>query len=124
MPYLDQNKQRAFQRKWIKDKRAEHFKGKKCAKCGKAITSSSAELDHKKPKMNRTGHKIWSRSKEVRSKEIAKTQILCKSCHREKTNKQLTKMAEDLNSILQSDSTIYLEEQLKKLIKEYKNDNK
>ena len=92
MPYKDPSKQREFQRKWIHKRRVDHFKGKKCARCGKAVSSSTADLDHKTPKRNTDGHKIWSHSKENRSKEIKKTQILCKSCHKKKSKKDKQKM--------------------------------
>jgi 5-methylcytosine-specific restriction endonuclease McrA len=96
MPYKDPAKQRTFQRKWVAKRRSDHFKGKKCKSCGKAITAKTAELDHKKAKMNRTGHKIWSREKKDRSKEIAKCQILCTACHKKKTAKQAAARAEDI----------------------------
>jgi 5-methylcytosine-specific restriction endonuclease McrA len=96
MPYKDDDKQRDFQKKWVAKRRSDHFKGKKCASCGKAITAKTAELDHKKAKMNRTGHKIWSREKKDRDKEIKKTQILCTACHKKKTAKQAAARAEDI----------------------------
>jgi 5-methylcytosine-specific restriction endonuclease McrA len=96
MPYKSPEKQRNFQKKWIAKRRADHFKGKKCASCGKEVSSKTADLDHKKAKMNRTGHKIWSREKKDRSKEIKKTQILCKACHKRKTAKQAAARAEDI----------------------------
>lgn len=100
MPYKNPDEQRAFQRTWLKKRRAKHFKGKHCAKCGKAVSSSTADLDHKKPKRNRTGHKIWSRSDSVRKKEIAKTQILCKACHKKKTANDIRKMHESGEAFL------------------------
>lgn len=91
MPYKDHEKQKEFQRNWLKKRRNDHFKGKKCAHCGKPVSSSTADLDHKKMKLNRVGHKIWSRKKTVRDKEISKTQILCKACHKIKTKKDIQK---------------------------------
>jgi 5-methylcytosine-specific restriction endonuclease McrA len=96
MPYKNHEKQKEFQRKWVAKRRSDHFKGKKCASCGKAITAKTAELDHKKAKMNRTGHKIWSREKKDRTKEIKKTQILCTACHKKKTARQAAARAEEV----------------------------
>lgn len=95
MPYKNPGEQRKFQRKWVAKRRADHFRGKKCANCGKKVSSSTADLDHKKAKMNRTGHKIWSREKKDRTKEIKKTQILCKACHKKKTARQAHARAEE-----------------------------
>lgn len=108
MPYKNPDEQRKFQRVWIADRRAAHFKGKKCAKCGKNVTSHTADLDHKKPKRNRDGSKIWSKTKAKRTKEIKKTQILCKACHKKKTARDLHNMAENaqklfLEMVLQAD---------------------
>lgn len=114
MPYKNPGKQREFQRKWVAKRRADHFRGKKCASCGKPVSSGTADLDHKKAKMNRTGHKIWSREKKDRSKEIAKTQILCKACHKKKTARQAAARAEDT---IFDDGYIILEDAIEKALK-------
>lgn len=97
MPYKDHEKQKEFQRKWIAKRRADHFKGKKCRKCGKPLTAKSGKLDHIKPQENKGKYdqRIWSLSKKKRSKEIAKTQTLCAACHKKKTKKDIKNMKEE-----------------------------
>jgi len=87
MPYKDKDKQREFAKKWTANRRSEFFAGKVCVKCG---DSNSLELDHIN-RSKKTSHKIWSWSKERRDIEIAKCQILCKSCHLAKTVVELGK---------------------------------
>jgi len=99
MPYKDPDEQRKAQRIWIASRRADHFRGKTCKKCGKRVNSHTADLDHIKPKRNRDGAKIWSKTKSKRDKEIKKTQILCKACHKKKTAKDLHNMAESARNI-------------------------
>lgn len=121
MPYKNPGKQREFQRKWVAKRRSDHFKGKHCANCGKAITSKTAELDHKKAKMNRTGHKIWSREKKDRTKEIKKTQILCTACHKKKTARQAHARAEEDFTIgFSSFSDKHVDKLIEKILKKKK----
>jgi len=54
-----------------------------CKKCG---SSENLEVDHIKREL-KTMHtaSIWGRREEARKKELANCQVLCKSCHLEKT---------------------------------------
>ena len=81
--YKDKEAQKAFQKKWVANRRAEFFKDKICISCG---TCEKLELDHIIPE-EKTSHNIWSWSAARRDAEIAKCQILCKTCHLEKTLK-------------------------------------
>lgn len=83
MPYADKDKQRAWQREWIKKRRLEFFADKKCAVCG---STDSLDLDHIDPRQ-KASHRIWSWSRERREEEIKKCQILCERHHQEKTNR-------------------------------------
>lgn len=98
MPYKNAAEQREFQRKWVAKRRADHFKGKKCKKCGKPISSKTADLDHIKPHGNteKIDHRLWSLKDSKRKKKLAGMQTLCKACHKKKTAKDLKKMAEDI----------------------------
>ena len=89
MPYKNHEDLKRYQKKWVKDRRNKHFKGKHCRNCGKAVSGSTAELDHVHKKAKEGDQRIWSYSKSKRSKEISKTQILCKACHKKKTKRQL-----------------------------------
>lgn len=77
-----------YSREWIKKRRNDFFKNKSCAKCG---SNENLELDHIDPK-NKVTHKVWSRNKNFREKELLKCQVLCKKCHKEKTKNDLHKM--------------------------------
>lgn len=85
MPYKDSNKQREFQRIWIKQRREEFFKNKCCVKCG---SHDKLELDHIEPE-KKTSHRIWSWAAGKREAEILKCQVLCHDCHVEKTKQDM-----------------------------------
>lgn len=74
--------QRKYQRRWYARRRADFFRDKRCVKCG---SEEDLHLDHKDPSQKWT-HRIWSYSATKRAAEIAKCQVLCYGCHREKTN--------------------------------------
>lgn len=85
MPYADKEKQREYQRQWMANRRAEFFTGKACVQCD---STDRLELDHIDRQV-KVSHNIWSWSRERREAEIAKCQVLCHDCHREKTNGQI-----------------------------------
>lgn len=64
--------------------RENYFLNKFCARCG---SFSNLELDHINPEEKET-HRIWSWSEERRLVELAKCQVLCNSCHKNKTSLQ------------------------------------
>lgn len=83
MPYVDHNVQRGYQNAWIKQRRerwlAEHGP---CVSCG---SWDELEVDHRDPERKLT-HRVWSWSESRRLAELAKCQVLCRSCHRAKTS--------------------------------------
>lgn len=81
MPIRDPNARRAYHREWMRQRRAAFFDGKVCATCG---GSERLELDHV-DRESKTHHAIWSWSAHRREAELAKCQVLCRACHREKT---------------------------------------
>lgn len=82
MPYKNIEKKREYQRNWVAQRRDEYFQDKSCVRCG---NHNELELDHIDPN-TKVSHSIWSWSKERREKELAKCQVLCHTCHKEKTN--------------------------------------
>ncbi len=86
MPYRDLERQREYQRRWMRQRRADFFAGKCCVDCGSTM---ALELDHLDPSQKNT-HRIWSFSKKRRDAELQLCQVLCVRCHRKKTNRQLT----------------------------------
>lgn len=91
----DQRKEylRNYQRTWLKNRRLQFFKGKSCLWCKSTI---SLELDHINPKEKKS-HSIWSWKESRRLEEIAKCQILCKSCHKIKSVKDGVPLAKHGN---------------------------
>ena len=83
MPYLDRCKQREYQRNWIATRRQAFFDGKECKECK---SPHVLELHHIDPDQ-KVSHRIWSWSETRRNTEISKCEILCESCHMEKTIK-------------------------------------
>jgi hypothetical protein len=81
MSYLDIDKKRAYQRKWVAARRKEWFTGKRCTRCK---STERLELDHIDRKTKVT-NSIWSWSEERRDAEIAKCQVLCHICHVKKS---------------------------------------
>lgn len=80
MPMATWEEQREYQRQWQARRRAAFFADKACVDCG---SIERLELDHVDP-ATKTGHAIWSWTKERREAEIAKCVIRCRSCHIER----------------------------------------
>ena len=60
-----------------------------CTKCG---SWSKLQIDHIDPRTKTmSSSDIWHRRKEVRGKELSQCQVLCKSCHRLKSNAEVVK---------------------------------
>ena len=83
MPYANKDEQREYMRNWKAARRSEFFADKKSVDCG---STKNLELDHKDP-TTKVDRKIWTWSEARRLAEIAKCQVLCRKCHRKKTNK-------------------------------------
>jgi 5-methylcytosine-specific restriction endonuclease McrA len=103
MPFKDPEARRAYIRQWDKlhrqqmstyhkrlwkGRRDAFFTGKVCARCG---SSEDLQLDHidattKDPKLGHhsTDNDIWRWSEERRASELAKCQVLCAPCNRQK----------------------------------------
>jgi len=78
-----------YQRKWLRKRREEWFsKNGPCAKCG---SKEELELDHIDP-ATKVDHSVWSWSEERRLAELAKCQVLCGKCHKEKTAASVRKL--------------------------------
>ena len=86
MAYKNKEQQRAAQAKWLQARRSAFFAGKACVKCG---STERLELDHIL-REGKTTHKIWSFSLTKREAELAKCQVLCYVCYKEKTKAEWT----------------------------------
>jgi len=81
MPYADKEAQKEYVRKWAAKRRADFFDGKSCVRCGSV---DRLELDHI-DRNTKVTNSIWTFSEKRREQEIAKCQVLCYTCHKEKT---------------------------------------
>lgn len=85
MPYADPDVQREYQRVRVARIRAEWLADKCCVKCG---SKDKLHVDHIDPR-TKVSHRIWSWSAPRRAEELAKCQVLCKDCHKEKSIEEL-----------------------------------
>jgi len=70
-----------YKREWMRARRNSFLAGQACKNCG---STEKLEIDHIVPSQ-KTSHNIWSWKKERREEELKKCQILCHSCHVEKS---------------------------------------
>lgn len=77
MPYKDPLQRKEYQRKWCAARRAAYIAGKVCAMCG---GDRSLEFHHRNPD-EKISHRIWSWSTVRLEAELAKCDVLCRSCH-------------------------------------------
>lgn len=88
MPITDIEEKRRYQRDWVARRRQAWIdaQGGKCALCGSV---TDLEVDHRDPETKLCNPtKVWSRSAEFRAAELAKCQVLCKSCHDVKSGRE------------------------------------
>ncbi len=77
MPIRDIEQRRAYQREWMRRRRAAWFEGKSCLTCGE---TDRLELHHE-VMAEKENHSVWSWSQKRRDAEIAKCVVLCRPCH-------------------------------------------
>jgi hypothetical protein len=78
LPYRDPDRQRAFQRAWIKRRREEWIAANgPCIDCG---STERLEVDHESA-ASKVSHRIWSWSESRRLAELAKCVVRCRPCH-------------------------------------------
>ena len=77
-PILDTEAWRRYQREWIAKRRAEFFADKACLDRG---TTKHLELD-RRGSSEQVNHRVWSWSAARREAELAKYDIRCSSCRR------------------------------------------
>jgi len=82
----DQDKLSIAQKKWYRNvvcsRRRQWLKENgPCVECG---SWERLEVDHRDPR-TKTSHNIWSWSDAKRIAELAKCQVLCRSCHKRKS---------------------------------------
>jgi len=93
MPYSDPDRQREYQRNWRAARRevAVLTDGARCSRCGER-RQGLLEFDHVDPASKKLDVAIaWSRRASVRDAELAKCQLLCRSCHQAKSVAEATR---------------------------------
>lgn len=80
MPYKDAAAKRAYQRRWMAERRAAALAGKTCERCGDA--DGPFDFHHVDPAEKLT-HKVWSLTPAKRDAELAKCIVLCRTCHQD-----------------------------------------
>lgn len=85
MAYVGDEK-RAYQNNWMAVKRLAYIEemGGVCVECGSTEKLEFDHIDRSTKTMN--PKELWSRREEVIRAELAKCQLLCKSCHQKKTS--------------------------------------
>lgn len=90
MPYSNPAIQNAYQNARLQERRREWIEGQggECVQCG---STESLEVDHVDPSTKVCNPRgIWSRNIGFREMELAKCQVLCADCHKEKTRAEQT----------------------------------
>ena len=84
MAYKDKEKQREYQRNWLQRRRQAWIEtqGPTCNNCGS--TEGPWEVDHINPE-TKVSHNVWSWKESRRVEELSKCQLLCNTCHWEKS---------------------------------------
>lgn len=97
MPYKDKHLQNEYQKRYRKERRLTWIKsqGGTCKKCG---SDDRLEVDHVNPELKITHH-VWGWSEKRRTAELSKCQVLCYSCHKEKTIEQRKHAVHGTNSM-------------------------
>lgn len=81
---------RAYQNRWLQERRSKWIsENGPCRGCG---STEELEVDHVDPK-EKEYHptRLWSLKEETRIEELAKCQVLCKACHRQKSNEEMSR---------------------------------
>lgn len=84
VPVMDLEKRRAYQRQYRKrvyaERRAAFFADKVCVDCG---ATDDLHCDHRDPD-EKIDHRVWTWTEKRRVAELAKCEVRCASCHRER----------------------------------------
>lgn len=112
MGYKNIEEKREYQKQWMADRRDQWIsENGPCAKCGSLEQLEVDHIDSSLKTMNPAA--IWSRTEEVRLKELAKCQVLCHDCHVLKTveSKDSSHGENHYKSILNDKQVLWLRKQ-------------
>ena len=89
--YNERTYQRIYQRQRYRRLREKmfHLLGDSCDRCG---SKKDIQIDHRDPKRKKFDFsKNWGRPWKVLVEELKKCQLLCRSCHKKKTSKEISR---------------------------------
>lgn len=85
MAYKDKEAQRAYQARWLVERRAAWLaENGPCSNCGSTDDLCVDHVDH----TQKVSHNVWSWSQARRDAELAKCQVLCLVCHKVKNGQE------------------------------------
>lgn len=87
MPYANKEKQKAFQRKWKRNRKEglQKLKSGPCTDCNQTFPPVAMEWDHISNNKFLAVSKMSQYSLERSRKEIAKCELVCSNCHKIRT---------------------------------------
>lgn len=71
------DKKREYQNQWIKNRREDFFRGKKCELCGTTNRLVVIRKDKRKPKL----HGVWSKAMDKMYLALRNARVLCWDCN-------------------------------------------
>lgn len=87
--YIDKSKESDKRKRlWL-----DTIKNKPCKDCGKSYPPYIMEFDHLKDKKFTISNSFRLVSKTIILKEIAKCELVCANCHRERTHQRVVRLA-------------------------------
>lgn len=86
MAYVDRERQKKYQREWLRKRREAWIKEN--GPCKRCDSWDNLDIHHKDPRL-KISHRVWSWKEERRLAELAKCEVLCEKCHGKTRTKEI-----------------------------------